>query len=204
MVKSSKLKSVYGHKTVEDQKQIYKDWAETYDAQTTGEFGWMGFKPASAELAKRVTDKTSHILDAGCGTGLSGVALSKVGFTNIEGRDLSPEMLAKAKETGVYQSLDEIDLTHPIKVNEPFDAIFSSGVFGFGPPYPEHLRHLISALKLGGYAVITVNGKGWVETNWEQKLPKVIEQYGLKLEEQLDIEYLENEEINGKLLIFKR
>ncbi len=98
MVKHSKLKSVYGNKTVEDQRQIYKEWAKTYDFETTGSFGWMGFTPAAAELSKRVIKKDAKILDAGCGTGLSGVALSKEGFTNIDGRDLSPEMLEQAEK----------------------------------------------------------------------------------------------------------
>jgi predicted TPR repeat methyltransferase len=142
-------------------------------------------------------------MDAGCGTGLSGIALAKAGFINIEGRDLSPEMLAKAEVTGVYKSLEEIDLTMPIQTDELYDAVFSCGVFGFGPPFAEHLRHLIAILKPEGYAVITVNGKGWVEKNWEHELPKVVKKYKLNLEEQLDIEYLENEDIDGKLLIFR-
>lgn len=203
MVKSSKLKNVYGNKTVEDQRQIYREWAKTYDSQTTGEFGWMGFKPAAAEFAKRITDKNARILDAGCGTGLSGVALHKEGFTNIEGRDLSPEMLDEAKKTDVYTLLEEADLTRPIKVAENYDAIFSCGVFGFGPPDPCHLPHLLNLLKPGGFAVITVNGKGWLEKNWPEKLEEVVKENALKLEEQLDIGYLENEDIDGKLLIFR-
>ncbi len=98
--------------------------------------------------------------------------------------------------------LEEVDLTQPIKVSEPYDAVFSCGVFGFGPPNPEHLHHLTNILKPNGCAVITVNGKDWVEKNWLENLAKAIEKNGLTLEEQLDIEYLENEDIDGKLLIF--
>lgn len=203
MVKHSKLKSVYGKKSVKDQKQIYKAWAETYDNETIGEFGWMGFEPAAAEFAKRVSNKNARILDAGCGTGLSGVALSKQGFTNIDGRDLSPEMLEQAEKTGVYSSLEEIDLTSPLKILEKYDAIFSCGVFGFGPPHPQHLHHIISLLKPDGYAVITVNGKGWIETGWPEHLGRAVEKDSLQLEEQMDIPYLKNEEIEGKLLIFR-
>ena len=125
MVKHEKLKNVYGHKSVDDQREIYKNWAETYDAETLGEFGWMGFKPAAEEFAKRIADKNARILDAGCGTGLSGVALSEQGFTNIHGRDLSPEMLEQAKKTGVYKSLAEVDLTNSIDVKESYDAILA-------------------------------------------------------------------------------
>jgi len=203
MVKSSKLKSVYGKKTVEDQRQIYKDWAETYDVDTTTELGWIGFKPAAAEFSKRITNKSARILDVGCGTGLSGMALADVGYTDLDGCDLSPEMLSKAKEKGVYVSLSEVDLTKDIEITRPYDAVFSCGVFGFGPPYPEHLKHLTAVLKPGGYAIVTVNGKGWIEKDWEQALPEAVEKHSLALEEIVDIQYLENEDIDGKLLIFK-
>jgi len=203
MVKSSRLKSVYGKKTVEDQRQIYKDWAETYDVDTTTEFGWIGFKPAAAEFAKRIENKFARILDAGCGTGLSGMALADAGYTKIEGCDLSPEMLSKAKEKGVYMSLTEVDLTKDIQITEPYDGVFSCGVFGFGPPYPEDLRHITALLKPAGYAVVTVNGKGWIEKDWEEELSRAVERYSLSLEEVVDIKYLENENIDGKLLIFK-
>ena len=203
-VKHDKLKSVYGkNRSVDDQRRIYREWAETYDEQTTQEFGWMGFKPAAEAFAARVLDKSARILDAGCGTGLSGVALADQGFTNLHGMDLSPEMLAVAEKTGVYKTLCEVDLTRAIDIDEPFDAIIASGVFGYGPPHVEHLPHLLNVAKTGGIAMMTVNGNGWIDMNWEIKLPKVIEENDLQLNEQLEIEYLENEDINGKLLVFR-
>lgn len=203
MVKSSKLKSVYDKSTVEDQRRIYREWAETYDNDTLQDFGWIGFQPAAEEFEKRVADKNAVILDAGCGTGLSGKALFELGYTEIHGRDLSPEMLAKARETNVYQSLAEIDLTQSINEDRDYHAIFSCGVFGFGPPFAEHIRHLTELLKPDGYAVITVNGKGWIEKGWENELTRVVRTHDLNLEEVLDIKYIENENIDGKLLIFK-
>ncbi|MEM9331429.1 MAG: class I SAM-dependent methyltransferase [Pseudomonadota bacterium] len=203
-VKSDKLKDVYGkNRSVDDQRKIYRDWAESYDEQTTKQFGWMGFKPAAQAFAARLKNKAARILDAGCGTGLSGVALAEQGFTNIHGRDLSPEMLKIAEKTGVYQSLAEVDLTQPITSEEPFDAVFSSGVFGFGPPHVEHLPLLIDVTKPGNLVVLTVNGKGWIDMHWEDKLQSVVREHQLELLEQLEIEYLEKEEINGQLLVFK-
>ena len=202
--KSAKLKEVYGERTVEIQRKIYREWATEYDQQSTQEFGYIGFETGAQEFARRVSDKHARILDAGCGTGLSGKALAGQGFDNIHGLDLSPEMLEIARETGVYQSLGEIDLTQAIKNKEPFDAVFSSGVFGFGPPHPEHLGIVMDVLKPGGLAIITVNGKGWDDLNWEEKLPLEIERQSLNLEEQFEIPYLEIEEIRGIMLIFRR
>jgi len=158
---------------------------------------------AAAEFASRVADKSARILDAGCGTGLSGVALLRQGYDNIHGLDLSPEMLELAQATGAYQNLGQVDLTQKITVDEPFDAIFTTGLFGFGPPYPEHLGILLGVLKPGGLAVITVNGKGWDECGWSEKLPQVILERNLNLEEQFEIPYLEIEEIRGVVLVFR-
>ena len=200
--KSDKLKEVYKDRTVEDQRKIYRDWAETYDAQTTGEFGWMGFGPAAQAFAERVTDKHARVLDAGCGTGLSGKALAELGYTSIHGRDLSPEMLRVAERLDIYQTLGEVDLTQPLN-EDKFDAVLSVGVFGFGPPDPKHIRHLVSSVKPGGLVILTVNGKGWVDRRWDIELPRVVTEHQLNLVEQLDIPYLEKEEIDGKLLVFK-
>lgn len=200
--KSDKLKEVYRDRTVEDQREIYRDWADTYNEQTTDEFGWIGFKSAAAEFAKRVPDKSLRILDAGCGTGLSGNALYELGYHNLHGRDLSPEMLGKANELGIYASLSECDLTAPVQ-DGPFDAVISVGVFGFGPPFPEHIHHLVTATKAGGLVILTVNGKGWVDRDWDSELPSAISKNSLNLVETVEIEYLEKEEIGGKLLVFK-
>lgn len=200
--KSDKLKEVYRERSVDDQREIYREWAQTYDQQTTDEFGWLGFETAASEFSKRVTDLNAKIMDAGCGTGLAGEALFKLGYQNLHGRDLSPEMLAIAKARNVYASLSEIDLTQPVS-EEPFEAILAVGVFGFGPPNPEHIRHLIAATNPGGVVALTVNGKGWVDREWEVELPKVVAQYSLNLVENFDIAYLEKEEIDGKFLVFE-
>lgn len=202
-VKSDTLKNVYSqNRTVDDQREIYKKWAETYDQETTGDFGWMGFRPAAAAFAQRVTERSCRVMDAGCGTGLSGVALAEHGFSNLHGRDLSPEMLEIAGKTGVYSSLAETDLTNSLE-EAPFDAIFACGVFGYGPPHAEHIQHLINAVMPDGHVILTVNGNGWKDMDWESELAAVVKEHSLNLEETLDIEYLEKEKIGGKLLVFR-
>ena len=111
-------------------------------------------------------------------------------------------MLAKAADLQVYQSLGECDLTNPLD-EEPFDAILCAGVFGFGPPFPDDIRHLIAITQPGGLVAITVNGKGWADKDWERKLPEVVAKYALHLEEQFEIDYLSKEDIGGKLLVFR-
>ena len=50
------------------------------------------------------SDKNIRIIDLGAGTGYVATELKKHGFTNIDGLDLSPEMLNKAKEKDAYRN----------------------------------------------------------------------------------------------------
>jgi predicted TPR repeat methyltransferase len=50
-----------------------------------------------------------RIEDLGCGTGLSGIAL-KPWAARLAGVDLSGQMLARARERGIYDSLDEAEI----------------------------------------------------------------------------------------------
>ena len=43
------------------------------------------------------------IIDCGAGTGLCGVELHKLGYTNLCALDISPEMLNEARKKNVYQ-----------------------------------------------------------------------------------------------------
>lgn len=49
--------------------------------------------------------RRNKIIDVAAGTGLAGVELSKLGYTNIDALDMSQEMLNQAKKKNVYQRL---------------------------------------------------------------------------------------------------
>ena len=50
----------------------------------------------AAWVARYVPVGEGPLLDAGCGTGLSGPSLKALGYDDIAGLDLSPEMLSVA------------------------------------------------------------------------------------------------------------
>ena len=55
-------------------------------------------------LAMAEPDHTVRILDVGCGTGLVGVSLSKLGFVQLDGLDFSSETLNEAKKMTYTES----------------------------------------------------------------------------------------------------
>jgi predicted TPR repeat methyltransferase len=68
-------------------------------------------------------------LDLGCGTGLCGVRFRPC-VERLEGVDLSPRMLAKAEERGIYDHLEVVGLEAALAAREAaYDLLLASDVF---------------------------------------------------------------------------
>ena len=139
------------------------------------DLGYVADQKACEILSELVTDTSAYILDAGCGTGLVGGRLRSAGYQNIDGSDFSTGMLAKAKDTNAYNNLFQHDLTKPLALKAPYEALIAVGVFGFNTPSFEHLGHLTDCLVLNGYAVVTVNGKAWDDNNWQKRINELLD-----------------------------
>ncbi|MEQ1943586.1 class I SAM-dependent methyltransferase [Mesorhizobium sp. VNQ89] len=97
------------------------------------------------------------ILDAGCGTGLSGGYAKALGYDRLEGLDFSPDMLAVAAGRGAYAKLTEAELDKALPWPDGhFAAFFSTGVFTEGHAPASALDELVRITRPGGYAVLTV------------------------------------------------
>ena len=84
---------------------MYENCASTYDL-TMKDYDYQSPRRIVEALLRHCTDKSFAILDVGCGTGLSRVALAKAGFTQIDGSDVSREMIDFARQLpGVYQQV---------------------------------------------------------------------------------------------------
>ncbi|SET03433.1 hypothetical protein [Oceanicella actignis] len=64
---------------------------------------------AAAALAELIPDRGAPILDLFCGAGLTGAALSDLGFRAIDGLDPRKPLLAQAQAVGAYRRLIEAD-----------------------------------------------------------------------------------------------
>lgn len=126
-------------------KMLYAEWADSYEGDLDG-FGYVAPQLGTAIFAELMPDKNVLIYDAGCGTGLVGHHLSKIGYSHIHGADFSPDMLAKAKELAVYEKLMTADFCAPIPTDSnSYDGLISIGVYSsrFSTYFlPEMLRIL--------------------------------------------------------------
>ena len=95
------LQRAYDVKSPEEAIDLYRNWAGSYDADLP-RMGYEAPKRAASIMVEQGVPFDAPILDAGCGTGLTGLELSKAGYSDITGIDLSLESL-QAAEVGSVQ-----------------------------------------------------------------------------------------------------
>ena len=112
---------------------LFDDYAPRFDDHLIEGLAYRG--PALiAQALDRVASARhfARALDLGCGTGLAGAALSgRVG--TLIGVDLSPGMVAKARETGLYDKLDVGEVVAFLALAKPgsADLIIAADVLGY-------------------------------------------------------------------------
>ena len=90
-------------------------------------------------------------MDLGAGTGHASLVLKKYGFTNIDGLDLSPEMLKKAKEKNAYKNYICEAITEKRLDIETgtYDAIISAGAVTSGYIKANAFNEILRLVKPG-------------------------------------------------------
>lgn len=159
-------------------KAYYADWAESYDEDLEG------YYTAPRMMVGLLTEYLSNdppnmpssrsellIMDAGCGTGLVGDVLHKSGFRNMDGTDISEEMVEKARELGVYRSVEgNVDINEPPRPEwlGAYHAVLCCGVFTLGHVPPEALNHLIDMARPNGIVIVTTRTAYYDETDYQR------------------------------------
>ncbi len=131
----------------DDARRLYGDWASTYDDRF-GE-GWGYIAPREIAAIYQAESDGGHqpILDAGAGTGLLAEYLTDL---EIDAIDITPEMLARAGEKGLYRNRLLGDLTKPLDlVDETYGGVISCGTFTHGHVGPECLPELLRVTRPG-------------------------------------------------------
>lgn len=169
------LPKVYNLSTPEETRLLYDEWAGSYDAEIM-ENGYATPLRVARALAAQLKNLDRPVLDFGCGTGLSGAALIQTGFTAVDGADLSADMLAEAREKGVYRDLWQVHAGSDL----PFDpgdyvAITASGVIGSGAAPGETFDLLLDALAPHGLLAFSFNDHALRDPDYEGRLRSAIE-----------------------------
>lgn len=147
-------------------KAFYAGWSDLYEEDT---LSWGYSAPDNAfDLLQSIGDDAAlqvnpkdpdlRIMDAGCGTGFMARKLHAAGYRNIDGFDLSPEMVEIARQHGIYRTLEGgVDVNAPVRPawRDGYDCTISIGVFTPGHVPPKSLSRLVDLTRPGGMIIVS-------------------------------------------------
>jgi predicted TPR repeat methyltransferase len=157
----------------DDVSKYYDNWASDYDGNLAD---WRYEAPEQiASMLEAKIPPESVILDAGCGTGLSGRALHTKGFTTIDGIDVSHNSLEIAGRTDVYRSLHAVDLQRlPLPIpDDHYDGLACVGVLTYLTDSRGALREFSRVVRPGGFIAITQRSDLFVEREFQTLLEEL-------------------------------
>lgn len=146
---------------------LYEDWVASgsYD-RDVGDWGYDAPERCATMVSHALDRCPGRVLDAGCGTGLVGVALAQIGVTDIVGGDVSPGSVELAKARGVYTDVFHLDLNEPLDLSdETIAATVSVGVFTYVVDLDATLRELLRVVVPGGSVIFTQRTDLWDKRN---------------------------------------
>ncbi|WP_417829825.1 class I SAM-dependent DNA methyltransferase [Thalassospira sp.] len=133
----------------------YDKWAQSYDTDLS-KMGYDAPKRAAAIMVEHGVPFDAPILDAGCGTGLTGLALSQAGYRDITGIDLSLESLQAAEAKGVYRHLKKRDMNKVLAFGDNgFAAVQCIGTLTYVRETKQLFSEFCRVVKRGGIVCFT-------------------------------------------------
>lgn len=138
-----------GYRTT-DVRTGYGEWVTTYEDVVESE---MDIALLDA-LAAPLWDTFRSATDLGCGTGRTGAWLRRRGVAAIDGVDLTPEMLDRARERGIYRRLVEADATSTGLESAAYDLVSVSLVDEHLPDLAPLYAEAFRLAAPGGYLAL--------------------------------------------------
>lgn len=168
-------------------EKYYDKWSGNYDSDVADE-DYLGPEYIANYLINIWQNKLKigaiatdiKIVDAGCGTGLVGQALDSKGFKNLDGFDLSHQMVEIAEKTQAYRSLrGGCDMTSRIDsfADGQYQVTVCCGVFTLGHVPPIALEELIRITTPGGLLLVSTR-KSYYDTSDFQLVVDRLQQEG--------------------------
>lgn len=200
------LERAYAIDSVETSRALYRDWAETYDTTMLGGLRYRSPALVAALLGEHLADRTAQVLDIGCGTGQAGQSLAELGFSAIDGLDISPEMMQVAGRRGVYRQFIVADLNQPLDMRDArYDGATCSGTFTHGHVDAACLDELFRILRPGAPFAFTVKREVWEPLGFKDALSRLvacgrITEAALRL----DRHYDSSEQPDGVFCVYRR
>ena len=137
---------------------LYDQYAGSFDQDLLGNLDYRGPEVILDGLQRAGVTGPLDILDAGCGTGLAGLAVKNLA-RRLDGIDLSEKMAEQARTRGVYDSVLVGDLLKLPK--GPYDLVIAADVLIYLGDLAPVAQAVRNALRSGGHFAFTVErGEG--------------------------------------------
>jgi predicted TPR repeat methyltransferase len=139
--------------------QLFDEYAQTFDSHLVQTLRYDVPKKLIELVREAATPAAGQwsVLDLGCGTGLSGAAVSPYA-KELVGVDLSGNMLAKAKARGIYSRLEHMDLLAMMQKEaaDSYDMALSTDVLVYIGRLDELFCEAQRLLRAGGLFAFSV------------------------------------------------
>ncbi len=138
-------------------RQLFDDYANHFDHALVDKLEYRAPQLLARALEQVMgLPHSLAVMDAGCGTGLMAPLLRPLA-ARLDGVDLSGAMVAKARERGLYDTLDEADLVSTL-ADRPgqYDLIAAADVLVYLGDLEPVIAAARRALKAGGHFAFTV------------------------------------------------
>ena len=199
------LRRAYDVKSPEEAIDLYRDWAGSYDQQLERGLRYVAPVVIAQMLSVAEPDHTVRVLDVGCGTGLVGVSLSKLGFVHLDGIDFSSQMLNEARKKGVYRKLIQADLNESLKLApSTYGAAISCGTFTHGHVDANALDRIAPLLKPGAIFACTIHQAVWEEAGFARTLERLGSDGVFVIEEIYDRAFFKGSGPDGRFCLLRR
>ena len=171
------LARAYALASDKETKELYHDWASTYDETMINALDYLTpIKTANLLASALGKNKSALILDVGSGTGLAGQNLAELNYISLDAIDYSSAMLdvARARENDgkkVYKNCIKADLNKTLKIKtHAYEAIICTGLFTHAHVGAGCLPELFRILKPHGYFATTVHKDIWYSEGFDEQV----------------------------------
>ena len=138
-------------------RHLFDQFSIDYDARMRGQLAYQ-----APEVLRGLADlvlpgrSALSVLDLGCGTGLAGAAFHDLA-ARLDGVDLSPQMIAKARALGIYDALAVGDIETALAQSGPgYDLILAADTLVYLGDLARVFAGAARRLNPGGFFLFTV------------------------------------------------
>lgn len=138
-------------------QRLFDDFADRFEHTLLDRLGYAVPARLAALLRAHGADSADSVLDLGCGTGLMAVELARPGRA-IDGVDLSPRMLDRAREKGLYRDLQASEIGAYLREarDKHWELIVASDVFVYVAALEPVFAAVRDRLVAGGWFAFSV------------------------------------------------